>query len=605
MNSPIEEIKFRLDIVDFIQSYIRLHKSGINFKANCPFHAEKTPSFFVSPSRQLWHCFGGCGEGGDIFKFVMKIEGHDFPEALKVLAARAGVELKREDPAIRSEKNRMYDLCEEATKIFERNLSLTPVAQEYIKIRGITPEMVKKFRIGYAPGSWDFLLKALIAGGFRREEIEKAGLAIRSQDASSWYDRFRSRIIFPIADINGRVIGFGGRIFAPDARTRTDADTIKNADSRGQFQRESALSPQESAGAKYINTPQTLIYDKSRVLYGFDKSKDAIRQKNEAVIVEGYMDCVMSHQAGITNTIAVSGTALTPLQVKTLRRLCDSLLFSFDADAAGDSATRRSLSIAAQFECARKIVAIPSGKDPADTVRENPVQWVQAVETACPVVEFYFTKALREHNIVLIEGKKAISAMVLPYIAELADEIEKGHWVAELSKKLGIEEESVWRELRKKSAGTSQPYSRLAQTEENKDRKASRRELLEDRLLSLLSAVEDEDRRRGIYGRNLVFASAANQELFGAFRAQTAVDSWPAHLRERLQVLRFRGEVLGAATRDMGEELLICAREFEKECVREKLQALAAEIEKKESGGAGVENLLRDFQELSGRLKTI
>ena len=582
MNSPTEEIKTRLDIVDFIQSYVRLQKSGINFKANCPFHAEKTPSFFVSPSRQLWHCFGGCGEGGDIFKFVMKIEGLDFPEALKVLAARAGVELKREDPALRSEKNRMHDLCEEAAKIFEKNLSLTPVAQDYVKSRGIAPDTAKKFRIGFAPQSWDFLLKALIAKGFRRDEVEKAGLAVRSQDASSWYDRFRSRIIFPISDVNGRVIGFGGRIFQPEAGSRKP----------------------EAAEAKYINTPQTLIYDKSKALYGFDKAKDAIRQKNEAVIVEGYMDCVMSHQAGVANTIAVSGTALTPFQVKALRRLCDSLLFSFDADAAGDSATRRSLSIAAQFECARKIVAIPSGKDPADTVREDPARWLRAVETACPVVEFYFTKALREYNPASVEGKKAISAMVLAYIAELADEIEKGHWVAELAKKLGIEEESVWRELRKKSSGAAAKNISSAPQNASGAHKVSRRELLEERMLSLLAAV-GEERGHTIYGRNFEFSTAANEELFGAFRAQTAVDSWPANLRERLEVLRFRGEVLGAATKDMGEELLICAREFEKECVREKLQSIAAEIEKKEKGKGDIEPLLKDFHELSGKLKII
>lgn len=585
MSSPVEEIKTRLDIVDFIQSYVRLQKSGINFKANCPFHAEKTPSFFVSPSRQLWHCFGGCGEGGDIFKFVMKIEGLDFPEALKVLAARAGVELKREDPAIRSEKNRLYDLCEEAAKVFERSFALTPTVQEYIKSRGIEPDTVKKFRIGFAPGSWDFLLKALIAKGFRRDEVEKSGLAVRSQDSSSWYDRFRSRIIFPINDVNGRVIGFGGRIFQPEAGSRKPEAAV--------------------AEAKYINTPQTLIYDKSLVLYGFDRAKEAIRHKNEAVIVEGYMDCIASHQAGVANTIAVSGTALTPLQVKALRRLCDILLFSFDADAAGDSATRRSLSIAAQFECARKIVAIPSGKDPADTVRENPSKWHQAVETACPVVEFYFTKALRENSITSVDGKKAVSALVLPYIAELSDEIEKAHWVAELAKKLGIEEESVWRELRKKSTASSSPSFSPKTSDDRKEHVSSRRKILEERMLALLSMAGDEERARGIGDRDFVFSTAANKELFGAFQAQTAVDSWPLHLRERLDILRFRGEMLGAATQDMGEEFLLCAREFEKECVREKLQNIASEIGKKEQRGEEVGNLLHDFRELSVKLKNL
>src|SRR3989338_921853 len=216
MNSPIEEIKARLNIVDVIQGYIRLQKAGINYKANCPFHSEKTPSFFISPTRQIWHCFG-CGKGGDHFKFVMEIEGHDFPEALRLLAQRTGVVLKREDPSIRSERNRLYDVCEAATNIFERSLTLTPSAKAYLKKRELQDQTIQDFRIGFAPQSWDFLLKALSAKGFKKEEVEKTGLAIKSEDNASWYDRFRSRIMFPIMDGSGRVVGFSGRIFEPEA----------------------------------------------------------------------------------------------------------------------------------------------------------------------------------------------------------------------------------------------------------------------------------------------------------------------------------------------------------------------------------------------------
>ncbi len=228
MHSQIEEIKSRLDIVDLIQSYVRLEKSGVNYRAICPFHSEKTPSFFVSPSRQIWHCFGGCQKGGDHFKFIMEIEGCDFPEALRILAGRAGVELRREDPAIRSERNRLWELSEEAAKIFEKNLSLTPSARNYLKKRGVRDETFKEFRLGFAPQSWDFLFKALSARGFKSQEIEKAGLAIKSEGGNSWYDRFRSRIMFPITDSNGRVIGFTGRVFGEavsgEPRLRQEAE---------------------------------------------------------------------------------------------------------------------------------------------------------------------------------------------------------------------------------------------------------------------------------------------------------------------------------------------------------------------------------------------
>ena len=218
MLSPVEEIKARIDIVELVQSYVKLQKAGVNFKANCPFHSERTPSFFVTPSRQIWHCFG-CGKGGDIFKFIMEIEGLDFPEALKLLAGRAGVVLKHEDPAIRSERNRLYDICALATEIFERAFSLTPAVKSYMRMRGVSDETIRSFRIGYSPESWDFLLKNLTQKRFSAQDIEKAGLAIKSSDGSGrHYDRFRSRIMFPIMYANSRVIGFGGRIFTPDSK---------------------------------------------------------------------------------------------------------------------------------------------------------------------------------------------------------------------------------------------------------------------------------------------------------------------------------------------------------------------------------------------------
>ncbi len=592
MSSPIDDIKSRLDIVELIQSYTRLHKAGINYKANCPFHTEKTPSFFVSPTRQMWHCFG-CGKGGDHFKFVMEIEGHDFPEALRMLATRAGVVLKREDPAIRSERNRLYDLCEEATKVFERNLSLTPVVKAYLKKRGVADEIVKEFRVGFAPQAWDFLMKSLALKGFRKEEIEKAGLAIKSEDGASWYDRFRSRVMFPIADANGRVVGFSGRIFGEESRSKNPADA------------KALAGRQESSKteAKYVNTPNTLIYDKSQALYGYALAKQEIRTKNQVVVVEGQMDCVMSHQAGVKNVIAVSGTALTPQQLKVLRRLCDTVVSSFDTDAAGDTATKRSLALASEFEFERRIATIPSGKDPADAVLENPQLWVDAILQARPVVEFYFEKAFREYDAVSAEGKKKISAMVLPFIAELGNEIEKSHWVGELSRRMSVREDSVWAELARKK-GNVLAISKNQEQGGAERSIPTRRDLLEERMLALLSFVKEDLRKKEFADHHVTFTSSANQRIFETLLGGGVAAGAP-ELKNDLDLLRFKGEVIAQMTRDLEEEFTVCKKELEKECIKERLLKIGEEIEKKEKAGerAVVTSLLNDFRALSDKLK--
>ncbi len=587
MPSPIEEIKSRIDIVEFVHSYVRLQKSGVNFRGLCPFHTEKTPSFFISPSRQTWHCFGGCGEGGDVFKFVMKIEGFEFPEALRMLASRAGVVLRREDPAIRSERNRLYDLCETATMLFERARALTPRAAAYLEKRGMREETIKNFRIGFAPESWDFLIQNLGRRGFAPHEIEKAGLAIRSEEKHSWHDRFRSRIMFPITDTNSRVVGFGGRIFEPPTTNHQPPTTE----------------------AKYINTPQTLLYDKSRALYGFDKARHEIRAKNQVVVVEGYMDCVMSHQAGVANTVAVSGTALTSPQLKILRRLCNTIASSFDTDSAGDSATRRSLALAAEHEFERRIVAIPAGKDPADTVVEDPGAWARAVENARGILEFYFDKAFRDHNPAAPEGKKAITALLLPLLRDVVNEIERAHWVGELARRINIGEDAVWRELGRFSSPAPGPgfSAQSTETATTTPRTIQRRHMLEERLLILLSMASQDVRGREFQTHRVRFADAGHREIFEAFVSgggEGALASRPG-FRERIDLLRFKGEVLAAARETLDEELRLCKKELEKQSLREDLGRISDQIKESEKLGQTDETgrLLREFQETSGQLK--
>jgi len=607
ISSPTEEIKTRLDIVEFIQSYVRLQKAGMNFRAPCPFHAEKTPSFFVSPTRQIWHCFGGCGEGGDIFKFVMKIEGLDFPEALRLLAGRAGVELRRENPAIASERNRLYDVCEAAAKIFQKNLLLSASPKEYLKKRGVTEGTVRAFRIGFAPDSWDFLLSSLVKKGFKNEDVEKAGLAVRSEDRR-WYDRFRSRIMFPIGDANGRIIGFGGRIFVPAAEMVVPLPKLPELSRQSSSEDIRSIASTErnvgSGAAKYINTPQTLIYDKSRVLYGFDKAKQEIRARNQAVIVEGYMDCVMSHQAGVKNTIAVSGTALTPSQLKIIKRLCDTIVSSFDTDAAGQTATRRSLALAAEFEFERRIATIPSGKDPADAVLENPAGWVAAVADARPVVDFYFEKMFREENPERAEGKKKISATLIPLITELPDEIQKAHWVRELAKRFGMSEDAVWKEVARRPASAGRPgdpvrAGGVPDAGTDSVSSPSRRELLEEGLLSLVALMPDDRKTAALVGHSVEFSSPLRQEIFALLTA--GLPELPPHVASEVQVLRFKGEAMRELGGDIEQEFALYRRELEEVCRRARRARLGEEIRVSEQGGNGPDiRLLEELDSLSG-----
>ena len=417
MPSPVESIKERLHIADIIGSYIKLEKAGSNLKAKCPFHNERTPSFFVSPARGSYYCFG-CGAKGDMFSFVQAFEGTDFVGALRTLAHRAGIELVREDPRERGERERMFLLLETATLFFERQLKTHPSALEYLHGRGLSLDSITSWRVGFAPDAWDTFVTFALREGFTKDELEKAGL-VKTEGART-YDRFRSRIMFPIFDSTGRAIAFSGRILGKEG------DSIP----------------------KYLNSPETPVFSKSAILYGFDRAKLEIRRKDFAMLVEGQMDLLMCHQAGFKNTVASSGTAFTEGQITLLKRLTKRLLMVYDADKAGVQASLRSASLALSAGMEVKIVALPALTDPAELIATDLPRFKESLASSAHIIDFYLAVMLKED---LDERKlaRAIRDRLLPYVAALESSIERDHFISRIANRTGIREQAIREDLQK------------------------------------------------------------------------------------------------------------------------------------------------------------
>lgn len=420
----VEEIKEKLDIVNVVNEYVQMRKAGVNWKARCPFHNEKTPSFMVNPDRQIFHCFG-CNEGGDMFTFIQKIEGVDFPEALRLLAAKAGVRLEKTDPRVISLKNKLIDICSAACLHWQEILTRPEgqIARDYIERRKLKKETVEQFKIGYALESWDDLSKFLLGKGFKESEIFQAGLSVMKEQGTGYYDRFRGRLIFPIEDIHGNVVGFSGRILT------------------------------EEKMAKYINTPESQIYHKGRILYGLDKAKQTIREQGYVVIVEGNMDVIACHQAGYKNVVACSGTALTPDQIGILKRYTENAMLCFDQDEAGQLAARRSIDLLLAEEMNIKIVQLVYGKDPDECIKNNPKDWEASLRTSKLIMQFYFDKFLTPDIRANIAKKKQAAKIILAEIIKLKNKIELDHWLKELAERLDVAEDILRESLPQRLAG--------------------------------------------------------------------------------------------------------------------------------------------------------
>ncbi len=421
-----EDVRNRLDIVDFIGQHVVLKPAGRNFKGLCPFHKEKSPSFMVSSERQTFKCFG-CGAGGDIFSFYMLHEGLTFPETIKDLAEKAGVELTSFQPTQEFlVKESLLEIHRLAAQFYHYTLTKLAVGKkplEYLDNRGVTPTQISDMQLGYAPDGWRSLSNFLITKKkYPVEDVEKTGLVIKS--AHGWYDRFRGRIMFPLLDTRGNTVGFSGRVLP--------------------------WTEDETSG-KYINSPETELYHKSKLLYPLYHTKEAVRQKNSVVIVEGEFDVLSSLRAGVKNVVAVKGSALTEDQVKLLSRYCNTIILALDADTAGIAAAKRAIGVVQAAEMNIKVVELTEGKDPDELVKSEPKKWRHVVKQAVDIYDFFLNTAQRQHDVTTVDGKQAVAKEFIPLLNQIQNKIIQAHYIKKLAELLGVEAEVVEQEMSRQS----------------------------------------------------------------------------------------------------------------------------------------------------------
>lgn len=555
--SVVDDVKQRIDIVDLIAESVPLKKAGRNYKGLCPFHQEKTPSFVVFPDTQSWHCFGSCGEGGDAFSFVQKREGVDFGEALRILAERAGVRLQPESEEATQEakeRDRLQAILEAAAAYYSKQLAAPAgeAARSYLAKRGVGQEIAAQFRLGYSPNAWHALSMALISDGYSRQEIAEAGLIIEKKDGG-YYDRFRHRLMFPIADSRGRVLGFGARSL-------------------------------DGSEPKYLNSPQTRLFDKGKLLYGLHLARQAIMATETVVIVEGYMDVIAAHEAGYRNVVAGMGTAISEAQLQSLARLGRRFVLALDADSAGNAAALRGLAVATealqgeatptfeggflrfeqQLKAEIRVAILPEGLDPDDIIRRDHTAWEKLIAEAMSLVDYYFAAALAEEDLSDAKSKSRFARRLLPVLAAVSDPFERAHYIERLARHLQVDAAVVERELavmrgaggndarRKPTTPATQKTSEPFGLEEyalrfllhHQDALAAVDQALADAGLEALAAAD--------------FLDAANRSLFLALRAHGNADrlAFRAALDRDLRQLFDRIESSWATAPEADEQFL-------------------------------------------------
>ncbi|HVO28824.1 MAG TPA: DNA primase [Candidatus Paceibacterota bacterium] len=560
-SSTTDLIKSKLDIVEFIRGYVALAPAGKNFKGLCPFHKEKSPSFMVSPDRQSWHCFG-CGTGGSVFDFVMKYDNIEFGEALRMLAEKAGVELRRENPAEYRYSGLLYDLNDAAKNFFKKALAAAPVAREYLAKRGLAARTVEEFEIGWAPNEPEGLSMYFLNSGSAPQDLVQAGLSIKTE-RGLMLDRFRGRIMFPIHNHTGKVVGFTGRIL-----------------------------PQLDRGdmGKYVNSPETPIFQKSKLIYGFWKSKEAIREEKSAFLVEGQMDFLMSYQSGVRNVIASSGTALTEDYLRVVHRLAENLIVSFDNDTAGSDAAERAIDLAEAQDFGVKVAiwgSLGAGvKDAADAALADPANIRKVLDSAIPAPEFYFAKylprdpvtgAVNATAVATREGLRNLRA-ILGKLKHIASPVERDFWMKELAKRTGIKEKTLEEEM-EKAGGSAQPFMKAADDKDGADgvpkRQATRQELICEKLFSAALAKSD----LAALDECVIFLNPTQKEIFRILKSGKTQSEDPS-LDEAIGVI-----VLRAGDELTAEEIAALKAELAKVYYKERRRILAQAVKNAEANG--------------------
>ncbi|RJQ40861.1 MAG: DNA primase [Dehalococcoidia bacterium] len=533
--SDIEEVKQRSDIVEVIGGYVPLAKSGRNFRGLCPFHKEKTPSFFVFPDRQSWHCFGACNAGGDVFSFIMKKEGVGFGDALRTLAGRAGITLRErvgEKPEEKEKLARLYQINQAAAQYFHEALGLPAAvaARQYLDKRGVNQKSVADFLIGYAPGGHEALKRSLVELGYGESDLLLAGLLVKGDDGST-YDRFRNRLMFPIFDFQGRVTGFGGRVL-------------------------------DNAMPKYLNSPQTPVFDKSRSLYAVNLAREAARQADSVVLVEGYLDVIIAHQYGFQNVIAPMGTALTQWQIDIIKRLrLGNLILALDPDAAGEKAMLRGLDYKKHLETQGilddspevkdadkladegvdyidtenrfgaevRVAVLPAGEDPDEVIRRDAGVFKACLEAAVPVMDYVFDVVKAGLNVKTPKGKTEATLRLLPLVAEIENDTRRTHYLYKLADMTGTSYNKLDAEASLSRLKSRPGLRRIPPPQADRDLKKALSSPLEEYCLTLL--LKYPDLMAGFSGLDReYFEDTRHREIFDAFRRSKNL----AEMREQL-----------------------------------------------------------------------
>ncbi len=536
----VEDIKQKLSIEDVVSEYVQLKRAGRNLKGLSPFTAERTPSFMVSPEKQIWHDFSS-GKGGNMFSFVMEVEGLDFKGALEYLARKAGVDLslyRQGDGTTAKRKERLHEALELAAKFYQAHLKQNKTALEYLlKKRAFNKEIVLEFRLGYSPESGTALLDFLYKRGFSEDELKGAGLVTRRYRGPS--DMFLGRVMVPLMDPFGRVIGFTARLLRDDPQA-----------------------------PKYINTPQTLLYDKGRHVFGLHMAKESIRLQKFAVVVEGNLDVIASHQAGVRNVVATAGTAMTEMHLKNISRFASDIRVAFDQDQAGLQATERTLPLASKVGVNLQVVTIPSGKDPDELIQKDPALWHKAIESPQYALDWLIERYVRVLDINSAQGKKKFTDIMLQVIRLLVDEVEKDHYLTKVSELVGVSKEALTQKF-KRERTPERMLRKSKATPQQTPKTTAEQQKIEDHMLALLMMRHSLRTRLQGLGE-MIFSRPESKRLYVFLTSTPDFDGDLGKAKE-LQTITEYVKILSFQYEELYQDLDIVELEYELERLRIRL----------------------------------